>query len=554
MSIANPRDLGVPHSFWRPNQFQSYRKVLYVHTNGGGITFQELPVGSGKSAIATALGATDNVTALVQNHGLLDQYERAYGFSIIKGRQEYPCVLKTKVDTWKHSYNITPTAADCHFKDPNNCPDSDSCPYLVARNIALQSNRMACTYKYASLSEAVRKRRGFLVMDEAHVAVEEILGLSSFTMDENTREGFGLPIFPLREYGVSGDGDILTKEAKIELMGWVSTCLSIVGAIDLFDRMTPTGSKTARIFESLNGLFNLLITDEQIFYKCTSRSGQDNDWRTFHRHNILTMSIRTLTAGAMAEQLFANKQTVLLMSATIGNPSALADELGIDNFTYNAYPHPVDARFRPVYRLDLPRMTKANIDANPALYKLQAQKIADFIKVLDPEWRGIVLTTSNYKVNLLRRFLGEILRGRIFDPTLENNGVSQRVSAFINNHEPGKIAVDTIQGWGTGIDLRGDIARFAVVAGVPYSNPGDRFDSLRMSTPSGRKYAIWSAHSATQQACGRVSRGEKDDKGEWLLNVAALADGSCLTAQANSNYSTYFKESIYDFSGVVPTY
>lgn len=548
MSIANPRDLGVPHSFWRPNQFQSYRKVLHVHTNGGGITFQELPVGSGKSAIATALGATDNVTALVQNHGLLDQYERAYGFSIIKGRQEYPCVLETKVNTWKHSYNITPTAADCHFKDPNNCPSSDSCPYLVARNIALQSNRMACTYKYASLSEAVRKRRGFLVMDEAHVAVEEILGLSSFMMDENTRESFRLPEFPLREYGVNGDGDILTKEAKIELMGWVSTCLSIVGAIDLFDRMTPTGAKTARIFESLNGLFNLLITDEQIFYKCTSRSGQDNDWRSFHRHNILTMSIRTLTAGAMAEQLFANKQTVLLMSATIGNPSALADELGIDRFTYNAYPHPVDARFRPVYRLDLPRMTKANIDANPALYKLQAQKIADFIKVLDPAWRGIVLTTSNYKVGLLRRFLGEILRGRIFDPVLENNGVSQRVNAFIENKTPGMVAVDTIQGWGTGIDLRGDIARFAVVAGVPYSNPSDRFDSLRMSTPSGRKYAIWSAHSATQQACGRVSRGEKDETGEWLLNVAALADGSCLTAQANSNYSTYFKESILDWS------
>lgn len=546
--VTNPRDLGVPHSFWRPNQFQAYRRIATLHANGGGITFQELPTGSGKTAIATALGSTEKVLALVQNHGLLDQYERAYGFNIVKGRQEYPCVLESKVDTWKRSYNITPTAADCHFKDPSNCPMYDSCPYIVARNTAIQSDRMACTYKYASVSDAVKARKGILVMDEAHVAVEEILGLSSFTMDENTRDAFKFPDFPLQEYGTNSEGDLLTQEARITLLGWVMSCLSIVGTVDLFDRMTPNGAKTVRIFEQLTGLFNLIAGPDDLFYKCTSKSSQDNDWRTFYKSNLMTLTIRTLNAGAMARQLFGNKQTVLLMSATIGNPSALASELEITHYTYNTYPHPITPEYRPVYRLDVPRMTKTNIDANPSLYKIQAQTIGKFIKCLDHDWRGIVLTTSNYKVGLLRRFLGEVIPGRIFSPVLQNNGVSQRVSAFIENKTPGMVAVDTIQGWGTGIDLRGDIARFAIVAGVPFSNPGDRFDAIRMSTDSGRRYSIWLAHSATQQACGRVVRGEKDENANYILNVAALADGSCLTQQAMSQYSPWFKEAIHEYA------
>lgn len=548
MAIVKPKDVGVPHQYWRPIQYRAYQTVLGVHNEGGGVTFQELCTGVGKSTVATALGFHDRVTVLVQNHGLLDQYERAYGFNIVKGRQEYPCVLKTKVDTWKQSYNSIPTAADCHFKDMNNCPEADSCPYLVARNIALQSDRMACTYKYASLSDAVKARKGFLVMDEAHVSVEEILSLSSFDIDEITREHYGLPKFPLVDYGVNGDGDILSSEAKSQLLLWTASSLAIVGNIDLFDMMTPTGSKTARMLDSLNSLFNLIVSGEDLFYKCTSKSSMDNDWRAYHRPNLLTMNIRTLTASNMTHQLMANKQTVLLMSATIGNPLALASELGIDHYTYNTYPHPIPPQYRPIYRLDVPKMTKSNIDSNPALYKVQAVKIANFIKSLDRSWRGIVLTTSNYKIGLLRRFLGDILHGRIFDPKLENNGVSQRVTAFIQDRTPGMVAVDTIQGWGTGIDLRGDIARFAVVAGVPYSNPSDRFEHLRMSTQSGRRYSIWSAHSATQQACGRVSRGEKDENGEWMLNVGALADGSNVTQQAYSNYSKWFVDAITPWS------
>jgi Rad3-related DNA helicase len=83
-----------------------------------------------------------------------------------------------------------------------------------------------------------------------------------------------------------------------------------------------------------------------------------------------------------------------------------------------------------------------------------------------------------------------------------------------------------------------------VVAGVPYANPGDRFDQIRMSSAEGKRYAFWSATCSVVQATGRVSRGEKNDDGSFMLNVGALADGSTTTPFSKSSYPKWFLESI----------
>jgi Rad3-related DNA helicase len=557
MPSLDPRSLGLPHSQWRPSQFQAFRKASqiyngFIESGSSGATFAgfQLCVGVGKSGVAKALSSLAKTTVLVQNHGLLDQYKNGYGLDIIKGKQEYPCVLKTKVNTWKSSYSLMPMASDCHFKDMKNCPDANSCPYQIARNIALQSNRMACTYAYASLSDAVKERDGILIFDEAHTSVEQLLKLSSFEMDELEREKYGFPTFPLIDYGPSGDGDILNGKSKAIIIEWLSECINEVSNKDLFDKMTPTGSKTVKVFDSLNKLFNLIIEEEDLFYKCSSKSIGDNDWRSFCRkQNQLVFSIRTLTAKNIASTLFANKKMVMLMSATIGDPQPLFGELGVEDFKFFEYPHPVPIEKRPVYSLDVPKMTKVNLDKNPSLYKIQANAITQFINMFDPKWRGIVLTSSNYKVKTLRDYLIRDFPLRILR-TKEGMGVSERLNSFIDS-EPGTIMVDTLQGLGTGTDLRDERGRFAIVGGINHSNPADRFQSLRMSTKEGKRYAFWSAHCGTQQACGRVIRGEREYDGSYMYNVAALADGSMIDPYSMRNYTLDFKESIHEFKGTL---
>lgn len=542
----SPIKFGVPHLSWRQEQKDAFKKVATLNDNGGGNIVIEAPTGVGKSAIAAALGFVDNVTVLVSNHGLIDQYERIYNFKAIRGKPYYPCVLPFKVDQWMKTIGKSPTAGDCHFIEMNDCPVSHKCPYLLAKTEALQARRMVCTYKYAGLAEAVQNRPGILVMDEVHNSVEDMLDIAAFELTDAMRKEYKFDRFPLMGFGPNGKGDILEENNKETVIYWLVKQMKKISIVDLFEVMTPEGNKNKKMFDKLTEANNLLSGGSRLFYSCII-PGDSNDWRgsKFHQPKEMVMSIRLLDVQRTAYRIMGQKSTNVFMSATIGTPKPLMNELGVFDFEFESYPHPVPASKRPIYDLGMGKMTKPELDADPALYLKQANRIADFINTLDIDWRGIILTTSNYKINLLRRFLVENVstRGRL-QVYGDDLTLSQRITAFIDDPRPGRVCVDTIQGWGSGISLDGDIARFSIVAGVPFMNPSDTFEKLRADTETGRRYSWWKPFSDVCQATGRVSRGEHDDDGEYMLNVAAFADGSCITPTARSQYPLWIREAI----------
>ena len=99
----------------------------------------------------------------------------------------------------------------------------------------------------------------------------------------------------------------------------------------------------------------------------------------------------------------------------------------------------------------------------------------------------------------------------------------------------GLIVVDVVQVWGQGLDLWGDLARFMIIESVPFGNLTDPFEIERRKLYSS-DYAWWLAYMTVPQACGRVSRGEYNEDGSWMLNVAALADGSATTQKGMGYY------------------
>jgi Rad3-related DNA helicase len=188
-------------------------------------------------------------------------------------------------------------------------------------------------------------------------------------------------------------------------------------------------------------------------------------------------------------------------------------------------------------------MTNDALFKNPSLYKIQAMKIAAWIRSLPEDWRGIILTTSFTKIRNLQDILKLQLGDRLLIPDT-NWKVRSRVESFLEDKRKGVVVVDTIQGWGHGLDLRGDLARFVIVAGVPHVNPFDPYEIARKKRPNGQKYAWWLAYNAVTQAAGRVSRGERKDDGEYLENYCALADGSTTAPMAFKYYSDWFSEAI----------
>jgi len=525
----SPRTLGVPHPHWREHQYETYTNTI---ESDAPHFFLEAPMGSGKSALAAALGASQPVTVLVSTLGLLDQYHREYNFHIVKGRQAYPCVNQTLTSPWLEDMGIRRTAFDCPFSPMHKCPEAAHCPYLKAKHTAKDAQRVAVTYKYGFLSTWPREREGILVCDEAHSMAEEIIASNEFTISSWHQKTYDVPN-PLRSHFMTSIQERVYDGHHLwyRLISYLRDCATAT-AHYRSAKDTPDNQRGLRFHNSLQMLLQTsLHQTEEWFLEVGTRVVRGKPG----------LRLRPLDARSIAGSLWYSKDKAVLMSATIGDPEPLAQELGIEDYDSYSAPHLIPPDKRPVDVVFNKKMTKRNRDAHPGLYKAQAIAISQWIQSLPDSWRGIILTTSYHKIGKLREHLS--LNGRLWHPP-RNLGLTERIDAFKESSDPGLVHVDTIQGWGQGLDLRGDMGRFVVIAGVPFYNPSDPYDRARMSRKGGMKYQRWLAYSRVMQASGRVTRGIRNDEGDYLLNRAALADGSALTTSAYRYYSKWFKDAI----------
>lgn len=523
----NPSDFGIPHEKWRPNQYEMFQKCSNTLKRGGGTVIAELGTGSGKSAVATGLSHFDQVTVLVHTLGLSDQYVRNYGFETIKGRQEYPCAHTKKVVEWQYKYKLMPTALDCHYPEMDKCEYSHNCQYLIQKRIALQAQRLVCTYRYASLSWKVQERPGILVMDEAHDSVEELIADHEFVVRQKYLDDFKLPPFPIKASGANGKGDLLGGDQLDAVKKWLTACIEKIGSFSEEELETPFGARAMRLLNRMSRLLVSLVT--QPFFISTIEKEP---------------AIKALQAKDPYRNITRYKRTVVLMSATIGNPEPLAEELGIHQYQSYTFPHPIPPPARPVHVLPAPTMTHYELTEHPENFAKQAVVIARWARQFPEEWRGIVLTTSYYKVDQIAKFLPLHLKGkhRFIAQTTEDHLSSMIDDFTAGDVRDGDILIGTIQGWGSGLDLYGDLARWVVVAGVPHQNPTDIYAKARRQLSGGQRYQLWYTYNKIPQACGRVSRGEKDENGRWIVSYAALGDRSAVTGRAKSFYPDWFKE------------
>ena len=240
----SPREFGIPHDEFRVGQYEALK---YVLDNQGRYVFSSLCTGVGKSSVATGLGSQQPVLVLVHTLVLLTQYERAYNFSVVRGRQEYPCIHEKKIAVWRMKYGYSPKASECHYQPMHECEYANECPYVMAKREALRARRAACTYRYAGVSSNMQERGGHLAMDEAHDAAEELIGFNTFTVRHENLLHQLLPMFPIRTYGERNLGAVLTDESRGEVVAWIDKCLSkIAPRID----DTKEGADAQKMFDS----------------------------------------------------------------------------------------------------------------------------------------------------------------------------------------------------------------------------------------------------------------------------------------------------------------
>jgi Rad3-related DNA helicase len=405
------------------------------------------------------------------------------------------------------------------------CPVAQDCLYLTAKHTALKARRAACTYRYIGVSRLMKDRPGNIVFDEAHDSAEELIRFNTMETSYDRMRQLGLPSFPINWIGDDNKGDILSDSEKDSVYSWLIESMERMARVA--DKDNREGARFRRALRRFDRM------SEDLF---------DGEW--FLRLSERGIELLALDAIKIAQSIFKYKHTKLLMSATIGKPEPLAQSLGINDFEFHTYPHPVPKEYRMVKDLRLPRMIRRNLVANADYLHIQSTAIWKWVQNFPPEWRGVIVTTSYRKIEALANNLRPLVGKRRMIVQQAGEKVGDVVERFITDIRQGDIMIGTIQGMGSGLDLYGDLARWMVVAGTPHTNPNDEYAKARRKIFGGISYQYWVTYNAVVQACGRVSRAEKDLGGNWLPNYAAIADGSASTKMAMRYYGEWFREGI----------
>lgn len=519
-----PRSLGLPHDELRPVQLEALSILLPILQGRIPFAFSEEPTGTGKSVKPKALAALMPVTVLVHRRALSDQYAREYGFAALHGKDEYPCVHPEKQATWALVSDTAPTAADCRYSPMGECPVAHECPYMIARDRAIFAQATVCTSRMALLNPRINSRPGALVIDEAHTIAEEALGLAQgiIRREEFKRYKLAFPNIPIGRVG------LLEEQERTDIIKSVAIASNV---LELDSKPDNEGDdiESSRKRKLSTRLERLAVELES------------GNWFIQCNHEALTL--KGLQAERTLSRLWRDDRPTILMSATLGKVDSLARMCGIEDYSFEPYPHPVPKELRPIFDLDLPAMSFDNIQKNADLLAIQAHEICTWIESRPADHRHIALTTSNKKIDILREIVRQRLSARLY--IAGGNTLNERVKNFQANLMPGLVSVETLAGWGTGLDWRtGDTT---IVAGVQFFDRSDAFSLARvnqMELDMTLDYQDWLAYNGATQAFGRTVRGLKDEQGNYIPKYAVAADGMLTKARAKRQYPKSIKEAI----------
>ena len=228
------------------------------------------------------------------------------------------------------------------------------------------------------------------------------------------------------------------------------------------------------------------------------------------------------------EHLYNFGEVVILMSATILDPNAFIESVGIPKekaaFISLASPFPVENR--PVVYSGIGKMSSKMIDET-------LPRMAQAVKAILTQHKnekGIIHCHSYKVANFLKR---NIKSTRLLIHNSENR------EKVLEKHMKAKKATVLISPSMTeGVDLKGDLSRFQIICKVPYPYLGDKLVRKKMN-----KWKWWYPLQTAKtivQAAGRSVRSDDDTAVTYILD----SDFEMFYNRNRSMFPKGFKESL----------
>lgn len=494
----------------------------------------EAPTGTGKSGIAHAIaGWTNSAYVLTETKMLQDQYigefEKAKS---LKGRGNYTCAKNPSFTA-----ETSPCVLNAHQRDECRGKSGENmgrniCPYYIARDEAFASDMMVTNYDFLmTMSKTIwhedRKTmwyRNTVICDEGHCLEERVTSHATISLDtKKLAKRFKIPLDfgPFDELSEADLNEFL-KEAQIPIQERMNDLGKALG-IGRNNAMMFANNKLEDLSAAAAKQFREMLAD----YKSLDRiiKGLELYWKNIDQDWIVRTldDGHTVAATPLSAKLFFKKmmaplgEKVVIMSATLGDPDAMIEELGIE--PHEAMAIRVDSPFDPGKS---PVVFAPHLDLSYKSFGANEQKLintVDEILASHPTEKGII-HAGNYaatkailqKSKFKHRLIG---KGNTQDKFAPSN--EELIRQHTESAQPTVLISPSMH---TGVDLRGDLSTFQIIVKLPFMSLGDK--RVKKKSEISQLWYVNDVWKKIIQACGRSTRVETDEAITYILDKAVV--------------------------------
>ena len=507
-----------------------------------------LPTGVGKSHLALMLAdwyrknknKMARVDIITNSKILQDQYSFTYeSIADLKGKENYECF----------SYSCS-CAQGAEFNRLNKT-SCDNCPYSSARDLYMSSGISLTNFYlyilYAMYNQKMMEVRDarVLIVDEAHDFDDVMSSFISIKITENI----------VKRFKFSNEYTILKKLTSVRTIADYVDFLEGLNAeiIITMEQMEKGLSsqkrnpvedkrdlKISKVLNTKNADIKVmqLITDLkqlnikiELFLK--EFKDNPNNWVLETNYNEKQkqkeLSLEPIWAyDYLDKYVFSHYDMVFLMSGTILDKNLFCQLNGLDvtKAAYYSIPSPFEAKNRPIIYMPLGKMSYKNKEET-------FQRYIPYIKKILNKYagqKGIIHTNSFELSNWIQKSIDDE-RLVFHDSTNKDEILKWHIEA----DRPTVLVSPSMD---TGVSLDDDLARFQIIAKIPYPSLASQKNKMRqINNP---EWYAWKTSASLQQACGRAVRGS-DDYADTIILDGSFGD---VLRHSSHLLPDWFQESI----------
>lgn len=489
-----------------------------------------LPVGTGKSHLALMIAdwykknksRMARVDVITNSKILQDQYADTYSsICDLKGKENYEC----------QSYACS-CAQGAEFNRLNKT-SCEECPYSSARESYINGGISLTNFHlyilYAMYNQKLMEARDakVLIVDEAHDFDDVMSNFISIKITETI----------IKKFSFSNESDLIARLKNVESITSYIDFLSylnneIINTMEEMEKGMAGGRnikqdkrdlKLNKLLGGKNSDVKLmqLITDlkqHQIKIEVFLKEYKENpsNWVLESNYNEKLrqkeLSLEPIWAyDYLDKYVFSHYDMVFLMSGTILDKNLFCTLNGLEvaKSAYHSIESPFPVKNRPLIYMPLGKMSYKTKEETFKRYIPYIQKIL----AKYPDKKGVIHTNSFELSNWIQKSIKD--KRLIFH---DSTNKDEMLKKHIATDKPTVLVSPSMD---TGVSFDDDLARFQIIAKIPYPSLGSQKNKMRMS--HNPDWYAWKTVAGLIQMSGRPVRSI-DDYADTIILDGSFSD------------------------------